>query len=177
HHAIDRERELLIDLVEAELGHGRIASALLGDQPMGRLDRPLATLDRDVHGQSSTRVLRGRATIVEPAARIRSTPRGNSAWFRWTDSQNASDRHLTSSLVSPSIPGPVKRSVPFARNSSTWTMTVAERSGYSSEPGSNASSDRTSDGSATTAKRASLGSTAIGHPQCKRRDSMPAARR
>ena len=84
HHPVDRATELLLDLGDGERRHGGIAPAFLGEPGMGVVDRPLAAFDCDIgHAQASlTMTLRGSAVSWSPAHRIRSMPRGNSAWLR-----------------------------------------------------------------------------------------------
>ena len=49
HHAVDRQRQLLVDLGAAQLGQRRIAAPRLGEQLVGGLDRGRAALHRDIH--------------------------------------------------------------------------------------------------------------------------------
>ncbi len=54
HHPIDRERELLGNLLEAELRHGGIAAARRGEQRVRVLDGAFSAFDCDVHQAGST---------------------------------------------------------------------------------------------------------------------------
>src|SRR5216683_3220367 len=80
HHAIDGERELLGNLVEAKLRHRWIAPAHRGQQRMGILDGALSALDGHIHQACSVaiRTERGSAASLVSAANMISTPRGNS---------------------------------------------------------------------------------------------------
>ena len=49
HGAIDREGELIADLLGRDLGHAQITAPLPGEQLVRRRDCRLATFDRDVH--------------------------------------------------------------------------------------------------------------------------------
>jgi hypothetical protein len=49
HHPVAGERELLGNLLEREFGHGRIAAALLRQQPVRVVDGAFAAFDRDIH--------------------------------------------------------------------------------------------------------------------------------
>ncbi len=50
HDAVDGERQLLADLGGRDFGDGRIAAAVVGEEPVGIVDGAFATLDGDVHG-------------------------------------------------------------------------------------------------------------------------------
>ena len=54
HHPIDRQRKLLLDLLQAELVDGGIAAPLLGQQGLRIFDRSIAALDRYIHGPISS---------------------------------------------------------------------------------------------------------------------------
>ena len=56
HHPVDRERELLGNLREAELRHGGIAAARLGEQRVRVLDGAFSAFDCDVHQAGSIAV-------------------------------------------------------------------------------------------------------------------------
>src|SRR5262249_60823141 len=82
HHAVDRERELLRDLIERNLRNAAIAASSVGEQRMGVLDRALATLDRHIHRQPRVAATeRGSAATASGETRITSTPRGQRAVF------------------------------------------------------------------------------------------------
>ena len=68
HHAVDRERELALDLIGRQLRRRAVAAALVREQRVGVADRALAALDRDIH--QATSVERGRAATRAPAQRI-----------------------------------------------------------------------------------------------------------
>jgi hypothetical protein len=52
HDAVDRERELLGDLLERHGGNGTVAAPRIRQQCVGILDGALAALDRDIHGSA-----------------------------------------------------------------------------------------------------------------------------
>jgi len=49
HHPVAGERKLFGNLLEREFGHGRVAAALLRQQPVRAVDGAFAAFDRDVH--------------------------------------------------------------------------------------------------------------------------------
>ena len=61
HGAVDREAELLDDLVEPQRRHAAVAAAAVGEQRVGIGDGGLAALDGDIHlSPPMMRVVRGR---------------------------------------------------------------------------------------------------------------------
>ena len=129
HHAVDRQAELLVDLRERELGHGAVAAALVGQQVERMGDRRLAALDRDVHDQPSTAMLRGSAKSCDPAVKTTSTPQGKSAWLSVHACQKSAPSPPTATALSPAIPGPRQRRAVPAPSTGTSITRVAERSG------------------------------------------------
>src|SRR5262249_46245570 len=93
------------------------------------------------HATLSPRHHTPRTTGRSPASRTRtrSARLPTAIPPRCMSCQKPSGSPLSVILVSVSIPGPVRRCPVLASSVSTWTMTVADRSGYSSEPASKAS--------------------------------------
>ncbi|MNF89894.1 hypothetical protein D3C84_724390 [compost metagenome] len=106
HHPRHCQRQLLTNLLDAQLSDRRIAPTFFRQQTMGIVDGLFATLDGYVHQarSSAMRVLRGKPIRSWPAAKNRSRPRGNS--LRRSRSAQKPSATGSATPCSVSIPGP-----------------------------------------------------------------------
>ena len=77
HHPIHRQRQLMANLRDAQLGNVAGAAAFLCQPGMGIIDGALATLYGNIHQGASIFVLRGRAASWWPQVKSASHPNGN----------------------------------------------------------------------------------------------------
>src|SRR5262249_42178597 len=176
HHAIDRERELLRYLIERNLCDGAIAASDVREQRMGVLDRARAALDRHIHRQPRLDATeRGSAATASGETRIRSTPRGKSARLAAILAGKSGGSGCAEKLCTSAMPGPASNKRCPVPKLSTWSTSVAERSGYSGVPSEKPSKAAAWMGSAMTANAASLGSDVTRAPARKRIQSATCA--
>ncbi len=82
HDAVNGERQLRDDLLDADRRQRTVAAAAIGQQAVGVGDGGFAAFDGNIHRQISVSmilVVRGRHMKSVPAVSTRSTPRGKSA--------------------------------------------------------------------------------------------------
>src|SRR5262245_22845176 len=168
HHAVDRERELLRDLLERNLRNRTVAAPYVREQRMGVLDRARAALDCDIHRQPLDATERGSAATASGETRIMSTPRGKSARLAAIRLWKSGGSGCAAKLCTSAMPGPASNKRCQLPNPSTWSTSVAERSGYSGVPSEKPSKAGAWTGSAMNANAACRGSGVTRAPACKR---------
>src|SRR6516225_8265759 len=169
HHPVDRKRELLRDLIERNLRNAAIAASSVGEQRMGVLDRALATFDRHIHPQPRVAATeRGSAATASGETRITSTPRGKSARLAAMRFWKSGGSGCAAKLCTFAMPGPASNKRCPRPKPSTWSTSVAERSGYSGVPSEKPSNAGAWTGSAMNANAACRGSDVTRAPACKR---------
>src|SRR5262249_39533416 len=130
HHAVDRKRELPLNLLDRKFRYRRIATPLMGEQPVGVLDRTLAAFRRDIHQPSSiTRTDRGKAATAAGAAKMRSMPHGNRRRLAAIRSAISGGSGSARSTLRSRMPGPVSTKLVPVDSESTCSTTVVEQSG------------------------------------------------
>src|SRR5262249_20110351 len=169
HHAVDRKRQLLRDLLERNLHNAAIAASSVGEQRMGVLDRALAALDRHIHRQPPVDATeRGGAATASGETRITSTPSGKSARLAAIRFWKSGGSGCAAKPCTSAMPGPASNKRCPLPKPSTWSTSVAERSGYSGVPTAKPSKAGAWTGSAMNANAACRGSVVSRAPACKR---------
>src|SRR6516162_25689 len=169
HHAVDRERELLRYLLERNLGNAAIAAPHVREQRMGVLDRARAAFNRDIHRQPRVDATeRGSAATASGETRIMSTPRGKSARLAAMRAWKSGGNGCAEKLWTSAMPGPESSKRCPVPKRSTWSTSVAERSGYCGVPSEKSSKTGAWMGSAMNANAACRGSEVTRAPACKR---------
>src|SRR5262245_61380802 len=159
HHAVDRERELLRYLLERNLRNRTVAAPYVREQRMGVLDRARAALDRHIHRQPRVDATeRGSAATASGETRIMSTPRGKSARLAAIRLWKSGGSGRAEKPCTSAMPGPASNKRCPLPNPSTWSTSVAERSGYSGVPSEKPSKAGAWTGSAMNANAACRGS-------------------
>ena len=133
HHAIDRERELLVDLCRRDFRRRAVAAPPVGEQRVGVADAALAAFDRDIHqsasGNDATERGRAASSALAGQDQIDAERKASSDWPPLREKVGGRRREADAA-VRRRTPGPRKpQHAALARTRAPQATMVVERSG------------------------------------------------